>query len=254
MYLIYLDASGDVSMKDPEDYVLSAIIVNESNWSVVENKVKEIKLKFFPNIPDTDVEFHAKDMENNSGIYSKMKHDKILEIFESLYGLFRNDDDSDFPVNLISVVVQKRGLKKTNLDIEAWAHRLIFERLNLFIKKRNQLAVMNGKYVEYGLMIEDTEGIKKDKKRWNKFRVMLTDGTLYSKLEYLIEDPFFTDSKWRNLSQLVDCVAYCVRRKYKSNQSQAKKIVWDKYFEYISHKFDKSEKGSYEGYGIKIFP
>ena len=83
---------------------------------------------------------------------------------------------------------------------------------------------------------------------------MLIDGTLYSTLDYLIEDPFFTDSKWRNLSQLVDCVAYCVRRKYMVKQSPQKKNVWDRQFEIISNRFDKSVTGSYDGYGIKIFP
>ncbi len=39
-------------------------------------------------------------------------------------------------------------------------------------------------------------------------RTRLVEGTIYSKLDYLIEYPLFTDSKWRNLSQIVDCVAF----------------------------------------------
>ena len=254
MYLIYLDSSGSPLIKEPEDYVLSAIIVNESNWTMVDNKVKSIKLTHFPNIPDNRVEFHAKDMENNTGIYRNMPHDQILRIFDSIYGLFASQQYSDFPASLISIVVQKRNLRKRDLDLELWSHRLIYERLNKFIDKRNQLAISNGRYVEYGLMIEDTEGQKKDEKLRNKLRGMLIDGTLYSTLDYLIEDPFFTDSKWRNLSQLVDCVAYCVRRKYMVKQSPQKKNVWDRQFEIISNRFDKSVTGSYDGYGIKIFP
>ncbi len=78
MYLIYLDSSGSPLIKESEDYVLSAIIVNESDWTMVDNKVKSIKLKHFPNIPDSKVEFHAKDMENNTGIYRNMPHNQIL--------------------------------------------------------------------------------------------------------------------------------------------------------------------------------
>ncbi len=254
MYLIYLDSSGSPLMKEHEDYVLSAIIVNESDWTMVDNKVKSIKITHFPNIPDSNVEFHAKDMENNSGIYRNLPHNQILKIFDSIYGLFASNEYSDFPASLISIVVQKENLRKKNLDLEVWAHRLIYERLNKFINKKNQAAISNGRYVEYGLMIEDTEGQKKDEKLRNKLRGMLIEGTLYSDLDCLIEDPFFTDSKWRNLSQLVDCIAYCVRRKYKTNQSPAKKQVWDRYFEMISNRFDKSDTGSYNGYGVKIFP
>lgn len=254
MYLIYLDASGSPLLKEVEDYVLSAIIVNESHWTMLDNKVKSIKLKHFPNIPDSKVELHAKDMENNAGIYKNMQRSEILKIFDSIYGLFGNQQYSDFPATLISIVVQKRNLRKRDLDLEVWSHRLIYERLNKFINKKNQIAFSSGGYEEYGLMIEDTEGQKKDEKLRNKLRGMLIQGTLYSKLDYLIEDPFFTDSKWRNLSQLVDCVAYCVRRKYKLNQNQQKEKIWSNYFNIISNRFDKSDKGSYDGYGLKVFP
>ncbi len=251
MYLIYLDSSGSALMKESEDYVLSSIIVNESNWTLIDNAVKAIKLQHFPALPDNEVEFHAKDMENNTGIYRNLPHRNILKIFDSIYGLFSQEN---FPVTLISAVIQKQNIRKRTIDLEVWGHRLIFERLNKYITKKNQEAILVGKYQEYGLMIEDTEGFKKDEKLRNKLRSMLVEGTLHSKLEYLIEDPFFTDSKWRNLSQLVDCVAYCVRRKYKSNQSFEKKEVWDKYFSLISNKLDKSTSGDFNGSGVKIFP
>ena len=251
MHLIYLDSSGSPLMKEPEDYVISAIIVNESDWTFVDNKVKSIKLQYFPKIRDHLVEFHAKDMENNEGIYKGMPHGDILKIFDSIYSLF---SQNDFPATLINVVLQKQRIMKKNLDLEVWGHRLIYERLNKYITKKNSLALSNHKFIEYGLMIEDKEGPKKDEKLRTKLRGMLTQGTLYSKLEYLIEDPFFTDSKWRNLSQLVDCTAYCVRRKYKPIQSNAKKQVWDNYFSLISNKLDKSASGNIENYGIKLFP
>lgn len=251
MYLIYLDSSGSALMKEPEDYVLSGIIVNEANWTLIDNAVKKIKLQHFPTLPDNEVEFHAKDMENNTGIYRNMPHQNILKIFDSIYSLFSSEN---FPVTLISSVIQKRNIKKKTIDLEVWGHRLVFERLNKYITKKNKDAVLNRKYQEYGLMIEDTEGFKKDERLRNKLRSMLVDGTLYSKLGYMIEDPFFTDSKWRNLSQLVDCVAYCVRRKYKYNQSLGKKQIWDNYFSLISNEFDKSPTGDFNGFGVKIFP
>ena len=40
-------------MKESEDYVLSSIIVNESNWTLIDNAVKAIKLQHFPALDDS---------------------------------------------------------------------------------------------------------------------------------------------------------------------------------------------------------
>jgi len=58
---------------------------------------------------------------------------------------------------------------------------------------------------QYGIMIMDSEGITKDQKLRKQLVAILRHGTPYSQLNYLIEDPLFTDSKWRNLSQLLAC-------------------------------------------------
>jgi hypothetical protein len=80
------------------------------------------------------------------------------------------------------------------------------------------------------------------------------NGTLYCKLEWLIEDPLFTDSKWRNLSQIADCVAYSVRRNLRKGAPKTfKDPYWTGYYNQIQTKFD-APNGSYIGYGLKIFP
>ena len=101
-------------------------------------------------------------------------------------------------------------------------------------------------------MIMDTEGHKKDQKLRNKLSGMLFDGTRYSELDYLIEDPLFTDSKWRNLSQVVDCVAYCIRKHYRENTSSIHTTKWLEYFSKIEKKFH-NKNGYYLRYGLKIF-
>ena len=82
---------------------------------------------------------------------------------------------------------------------------------------------------------------------------MLRYGTKYSQLGYIIEDPLFTDSKWRNLSQLVDCVAYGIRKKHRTNTASFHITHWDKFYTLIEKKFDNLD-GSYINYGLKIFP
>ena len=99
----------------------------------------------------------------------------------------------------------------------------------------------------------DSEGPVKDQNLRKKIYPMLRYGTMYSKLSYLIEDPLFTDSKWRSLSQLADCIAYCVRKKHRQNKPSFHTKHWLGYFSKIESKFD-NKNGRYLGIGLKVFP
>lgn len=237
-------------IREPEDYVVASIIANEADWYTIDNRVKRIKKKHFPFVPEQQVELHAKDMENNTGIFNGIPHEKILEIFDDVFDLV---SQPDFPITIVAALIQKNRLRKKTLDLEEWGHRLLLERLNKFVEKQNSISLENGNSAQFGIIIEDTEGEKKDEKLRNKMRTMLTRGTFYSNIEYLIEDPLFTNSKWRNLSQLTDCVAYCIRRNYKIPQNPKKAAVWQNYFNIMTPKLDDNE-GTYLGYGLKIFP
>jgi len=102
-------------------------------------------------------------------------------------------------------------------------------------------------------MIMDSEGETKDRKLRKQLLSILRRGTLYSQLQYLIEDPLFTDSKWRNLSQLADLVAYCIRKKYRINTTSFHTQKWESYYAKMEPKLD-SPFGSHHGHGLKIFP
>ncbi len=249
MYLIYMDSSGSPLMKEKENYVLSAIIVNEAKWTYIDNMVTDIKIKHFPDIEPNKIEIHAKDMVNRENNFKSMPQTQVFDIFTDVYNLI---GDPHSNLKIISVLIQKDKIyptKTKSFDIEGWGHRLIIERIEKYLEKINK----GNETDQYGIIIEDTVSRKYDEKTRNKVHSIMADGTLYSKINYLIEDPLFTDSKWRNLSQLVDCVAYCVRREFMSSQTAAKKQIWDNYFKTISTNFDSNGK-QYIGYGLKIFP
>ena len=249
MYLIYMDSSGSPLMKEKENYVLSGIIVNETNWTYIDNKVTDIKIKHFPNMEPDKIEIHAKDMVNRDNNFKSLTYAQIFDVFTDVYNLL---GDINSNLKIISVLIQKDRIYPTKskyFDTEEWGHRLIIERIEKYLEKINKSSSTD----QYGVIIEDTVSPKYDERTRNKVHNIMADGTLYSKINYLIEDPLFTDSKWRNLSQLVDCVAYCVRREFMYNQAPAKKQIWDNYFKIISANFD-SNNGNYNGYGLKIFP
>ncbi len=250
MFIAYLDSSGRPVFDGKENYVIASIITNEVNWQGIDNGVKQIKLKHFPNISDEQVELHAKDMMNKKGIFKHLTWDKIFEILDDIFNFIADEKTN---VTIHSVLIDKNKLRKDK-DIEVWGHRLLFERLNVFINRQNTHLVEIGYWQEYGIMITDSEGVVKDQKLRTKLIDMLRHGTYYSQLNWLIEDPLFTDSKWRNMSQLVDCVAYAIRKHHRTNNKSTMYTThWEDYYKKIELKFD-NVGGSYNGIGFKKFP
>ncbi len=251
MFLVYTDASGTLSPTDKENFVLASLITHETNWQIIDNEVREIKTKHFPDLPDSSIEIHAKDMLNQSGIFKGLSWDKIYEILDDVFDLILRQD---IDLTIIAVIIDKQKLHQDK-DGLTWAYRLMYERLNRFIERQNIKIGEAQACREYGLVVMDSEDEKKNKKLRLRIRQMLKEGTMYSKLECLIEDPLFTDSKWGNLLQLADCVAYCVRKHYRvGNKPSFHTEKWEQYFRKIEPKFDGYQKGNYLGYGVKIFP
>jgi hypothetical protein len=250
MFLAYLDSSGRASFVDAENFVLASVITNERRWQEIDNGVKAIKLKHFPNLPDADVEIHAKDMLNHDGIFKPLSWQQIYDIFDDVFAFVAKPSTE---LSIIGVLIDKSKLFRGK-DAQTWAFRLLLERINKFVERQNTKLVQAGYPHEFGIMILDSEDRVKDQALRNKLYGMMKQGTLYSKLSYLIEDPLFTDSKWRNLSQLADCVAYCIRKNYRTNVASFHTTHWKSYFKQIEKKLDNPEGGTYLGYGIKIFP
>jgi hypothetical protein len=249
MFLAYLDSSGGSTFQDVEDYVLTSAIINESNWQSIDNGIRAIKLSHFPNLPDPDVEFHAKDMMSHIGVYGAIKWNDIWSTLDDLFS-FLSDPKTE--ICIISVVIDKTKLRHDK-DIETWAYRLLLERINKYIDRQNVQLVQSNHTPQFGISIIDSCGLRGDQRLKNKVYSMLRNGTMYCKLEWLIEDPLFTDSKWRNLSQIADCVAYSVRRHLRKGTKTFKDPHWTAYYNQIQVKFD-APNGSYMGYGLKIFP
>ena len=249
MFLAYLDSSGRPTFQDKENYVLCSVVIGERDWQAIDNGVKQIKLTHFPNLPDAEVEFHAKDMVNHKGIFAKLSWTQIYAIFDDIFDFVANPNTQ---LAIIAVLIDKSKLDPDK-DIEQWAFRLLFERLNKYLEKKNAALIQSLMPNEFGISIMDSEGPVKDQNLRKKIYPMLRYGTMYSKLTYLIEDPLFTDSKWRSLSQLADCIAYCVRKKYRQNKPSFHTYHWLGYFPKIESKFD-NKNGRYLGLGLKIFP
>ena len=64
-------------------------------------------------------------------------------------------------------------------------------------------------------------------------------GTKFEKNNYLIKDPLFVNSEYRHLSQLADCVAYCVKKRFRENESEESHELFKSYYDRLENKFLK---------------
>jgi len=158
MFLAYLDSSGRPFFSDQENFVLASATVNEHHWHNIRNRIHGIKKEHFPDIKPENVEFHAKDMMNRTGIYKKLGWTKIYKIFDDIFEIISDDESR---ITIIASLIKKDQLYK-KIDVEEWSYRFVFERLNKYLTEQNELLAEVGNPYEYGIMIMDSEGHKKD--------------------------------------------------------------------------------------------
>ncbi len=248
MFLIYMDESGKPNYGDPENYVLSALTIHETNWQAIDNQVKQLKIKHFPAINPDQIEIHAKEIVSGQNIFKNLRWEQRMALFSDACQLVGNID-----CTIISVLIDKARRYNNNFDCEAWCMQLLFERLCKYLDKVNEERVQSSKPSESAILLIDSIDPNYDKKVRARLLPWIRDGTTYCPNHSIIEDPIFVNSSYRNLSQLVDCVAYCVRRKHKVADKKIDAVVNDCY-EMIYPKFDKSKDGQVINFGLKIFP
>jgi len=239
-----MDESGKPTFKDKENYTLASLCIHEKYWQTVDNKVNELKSTYFPNLSADKVEFHAKEIAQGDSIYKSMKLEERMQIFEDIYTLIAKTE-----CNILSTLIDKTKIYAHNFDIEYWALKLLFERICIWLEKQNE----KNELPEHAILLIDSVNTKYDQKRRDKLLPWIRRGTCYRNNKYIIEDPLFVTSSYRSLSQLTDCIAYCIRRKYRPSK---KKLdgYFDKFFEIIYKKIDKNKYGDIINAGLKIFP
>lgn len=226
MYLMYVDESGDVGLnKSPTKYfVLSAIVVHELRWRETLRSLVEFRrfLRDSKRLKLRD-EIHCTELINKPGELKRIKRNDRLDIIKKCIDWLNNQNE----INIFSVVVNKQNRTDDIFELAWNALTMRFEntiRYNNFSGPRNP--------DDRGIILSDnTEGEKLRKliRKMRHFNVIpnrkdiYSDGSRNVKLEYVIEDPIFRDSKNSFLHQMNDVLAYCVRQRYEPNAYMRKK-------------------------------
>lgn len=236
MYLIYLDESGTSSITDDDKfYCLGGLVVCEKDWKGIDCGVQNIKKKHGL----MEIKLRKLYNRNKDSITNNIES-KPRQIIDDVYDLI-----SKSPLTLFCMSIDKvnRFHINKNADIEYMAWESLVNRLNIAVDK------MCKKYgnEEFGLIIMD-ETSKPDDERLLEYLHNLREfGTDYQIIDRIIEDPVFTPSNWRNLTQLADAVVCCCKFHIYNEP------IFNTQFHKIKDKFSKGKDGSIYNAGFRIW-
>ncbi len=244
MYLIYVDESGTLNVKDSSKfYVLSSIIVHEYNWVDINEKIDQLKVKHFPKCNPVDFEFHMSDITHKKGVFKQKSKSDLFIIIRDIFTLISTIDCT---IICIAMIKEQIGNPK---KIEHISLKYLLERFERNLEEKNK----DKQNKDLGLIIMDGIERSVDFGRLKTVREVRREfNAQYKKETFLIEDPVFVDSHYRSLIQLADAIAFCVQRTFQ--ESNEKTDLFKECFELIKDKFAVNSKGEIEGAGLKIFP
>lgn len=227
--------------------MLAALIINEHEWNALDNEVKKVKMSYFPNMNDDDVELHADNLVTGKEIFASMPRENRGQLYKETLNMLSSKD-----ATIVASVIRKAKLTKP-LDIELWGYRLLFERICFVLEKKNKQLLTSGSASEYGLLLIDSVEKKFDRRTRSKLLCLMRGGTMYVQNAHLISDPVFVSSEYRNMSQLADLIAWTIRR-YLRGTAGWKDALAQELFPFIEPRLDRDDEGNWQGAGLKIFP
>jgi len=226
MYLMFVDESGDTGLVgSPTDFfVLSGLVVHESRWKDVIQKLLEyrqaMKLKFGLKLRE---EIHASELINKPGPLARLQKHQRLEILRDFADALVSIQD----ICLLNVVVDKTS-KLPPYDVFQHAWTALIQRFENTINYRNFPGNFSG---QSGMLLCDHTDDKKltalvrRMRNYNPIPNQLQHGPGYRNigLRMVIEDPVFRESDKSQFIQAVDMCAYLLQQQNKPSKFIKKK-------------------------------
>ncbi len=255
MYLFYLDESGEREYQSRGQYfVLCALGVPISQWRALNLDVLTLKRTYFNRV---DVEVKSswlrRPQEREKRYLSPygITEVDLREFTEKLYEVLLAYD-----VVIIASVIDKHQIQNqyhTPQSPSSLAYRLLFERIELFLKKQDGV---------YGILIFDKINEAQFRKKGYENLLAqqhlryLERGTEFVQVNQIAEGLLFIPSHENNILQLADLCAYNIYRQFHDYGTEWESGFQNKYpyFARIEPKLDCDATGNYRGYGIKKFP
>lgn len=234
---MYVDDSGNPSAKDRASYYLiSGVILHESNVLEFELKTQEYKHDYFKEYMNCEI--HTHDIYKSRREFSDLTLSRKYQLLDSLYNFING-----LPITVISVGIDKvKFSKRYSMEFiydDAWT--FLVERFDQFIDD-------NRHNLDEGIIIVDKSSKIPETEIWKIVRRLRKFGSNYRKINHLIEEPIFIDSKIREGIQIADATAYC------SFRYLVGAVKFEPYWDIVRNKLRKGPGGTITGYGFKVFP
>lgn len=206
-FFIYVDESGG-TLHDPKHqfFVLAASVIRADHCLAIQEKVAELKHRYFPGIQPHDIEIKGQYIEQAKKLFVNIRPEITHKLVQELLGIFY-----EFEISLFATVVSKEeeSIRRLNLfrdDLYYYAYKNLINRLDGFLETEN----------EYGILLVDSRGPMKSAAQDNRlirFHQKCLDGLAESgRQTRIVEYPIFVQSEFFAATQLTDLFAYYIAR------------------------------------------
>lgn len=215
MYLMYVDESGDTGLTgSPSRYfVLSGLVVHESNWHAFINHLSNLKKTLRSNYGlMLRTEIHSSEFIRKP-IDQIAKHNRLAILRNCL------DELTKFPnLSITNVVVDKLG-KPPTYDVFNAAWGTLFQRFENTLHFGNFPGGFND---DYGMVLTDATSGEKLSRLMRRMSVYnfvpyRNGSTRNIPIKKIIEDPHGKDSRSSLPIQMADVCAYFLQQKMQPN-------------------------------------
>ena len=211
MNLVYIDESGNtgLNLKDPQQpiFILAAMILPELKWFALEKPFFEIAREYFGDPLPSKFEIQAKELKGRRGVFEKITFEQQLSFRDKMLQLLIDND---------IVVIYRRIIKS---KFELFCEREYGSRIkvNPYIMALPFVCMEVDNYLrqkaanELGMFIfDERKETLNDAER--SLQTLRLDPSSIVKTRNIIEKGFFIDSSKSFPLQLVDLVAYYIRK------------------------------------------
>lgn len=211
---MFADGSGSGKAADPSRdpgfYVLSGVVVHESDLQRLQDDIASLKRYLFPGTNPNELELHAQEIWNSNGLFRSDKYGLALEgkmrIFDRTVDLASCSN-----IKIINVIIDK------SLDVGMDGRHWPLERSWIDLVKgfKRYLSTTSG--AEYGLIMADScDRVSEQLIAKAVYRTARRYGT-GGRRPPVLDGVFFRDSRLEPVIQLADMIGYMVHKREKGD-------------------------------------
>jgi len=206
MYFMYVDESGDGghNIATTKFFTLSGIIIRDSDWRVFFDRVKGLrkKLKDKYQIP-IRAELHSCEIwQSKNPCFKHLSYAQKKQLFTDIAFFLRRSPE----IKIINISINKANASSvTNIYEFTW--KLLIQRFENYLISKKDFGIVFADEGQNNLVVRLTRKMKV----YNPIPSRFTQDTYNKRIEKILEDPNFRQSKNSFFIQLSDICCYLAR-------------------------------------------